>query len=105
MKEIKFSTVNHPDQWWADDYGGVIKFASAVDAKAAERLFNDLSARAEALTTDELNRLRAIEHAAWHAWDSSEERKEGIYVPAQEAIALASLLPEVHPGNDMNSHP
>ena len=48
MKEIKFSTANHPDQWWADDFGGVIKFASAVDAKAAEELFtnmnNDLAA-------------------------------------------------------------
>jgi bacterioferritin (cytochrome b1) len=42
MKEIKFSTANHPDQWWAD--GGVIKFASAADAKAAERLFDALTA-------------------------------------------------------------
>src|SRR3990167_4969416 len=49
MKEIKFSTANHPDQWWADDYGGVIKFASAVDAKAAERLFNALAQRTEAV--------------------------------------------------------
>ena len=49
MKEIKFSTANHPDQWWADDYGGVIKFASAVDAKAAERLFNALAQRTEAM--------------------------------------------------------
>jgi len=47
MKKIHFSTANHPDQWWADDYGGVIKFASEVDAKAAERLFNDITARAE----------------------------------------------------------
>ena len=39
MKEIKFSTANHPDQWWADDFGGVIKFASAIDAKEAEALF------------------------------------------------------------------
>ena len=49
MKEIKFSTANHPDQWWADDYGGVIRFASAVDAKAAERLFNALAQRTEAV--------------------------------------------------------
>lgn len=42
MKEIKFSTANHPDQWWADDYGGVIKFASTSDAKAAEELFTQM---------------------------------------------------------------
>lgn len=51
----------------------------------------------------ELARLRAVEHAAWHLMDDSEERvSEGVIVVSRENYeALSALLPEDHPGSEL----
>lgn len=55
---------------------------------------------ASAVASAEVARLRAIEHAAWHAIEASAEDADGAFVPMAELLELSKLLPEAHPGND-----
>jgi len=51
------------------------------------------------ITAAEVARLRAIEHAAWHLLDDSEERvtENEIVITRENYEALSALLPEDHP--------
>lgn len=49
--------------------------------------------------SDDLKRLRELEHAVWHALDDSEERGEGVLISTEDANELAALVGEDHPGN------
>lgn len=52
------------------------------------------------ILTRDMARLRAVEHAAWHAMEVSEERDDCLIVPKAEGLALSELLPEEHPGSE-----
>lgn len=45
----------------------------------------------------EIERLREIEHAAWHALDACEQRPHDLLIPLDEGLALSKLLPDAHP--------
>lgn len=42
-------------------------------------------------------RLRRIEHAAWHALDDCEVREDGALIRLEDYQDLSDLLPEDHP--------
>ena len=48
---------------------------------------------------EEIERLRKIEHAAWHVCESSEERvaDKEVVVDMEDFKKLAALLPREHP--------
>ena len=54
------------------------------------------------MTRQEFDRLRAIEHLAWHVCESSEENGSTgqITVDADDLKALSSALPMEHPSHD-----
>ena len=54
------------------------------------------------MTRAEFDRLRRIEHLAWHVCESSEEdATTGAFtVDAADFIALCNALPKAHPARD-----
>jgi len=100
------SCPEHPIQQfraWLDAYGhktGYDRGDMAACWYAGKRSALSASGVTCPSVEEERARLKAIEHAAWHALEASEEREDCIIVPLEEAQALSTLLSDAHPDSD-----